>query len=910
MSSLTRRFRTPSSHGALWKTRPTSNPMNPLRQLRTFFRKASLDAEMSEEMRVHLELLAAENERRGLSPEEARYAARRQFGGLEQIKERAREERTIGWLDASIRDVRCAFRQLAGSPGFSFLAILTLGLGIGANTAMFSVLNGILLKPLPYPDTAQLDRLYRVTAQNRDGHFAPADFLDLRHAQGSVGDVAAYTAANASLSEPGRPADMAYASRNTVNLLSLLGIRPQLGRDFLPDEETPGRDRVVILSQRVWRNRYGGKPDIIGRSIRIDGEPHKVIGVMPVTFNDWRHLGMIDFFRPLAFTPAQAADRSGTMLRVLLRRSPARSPVEVAGFIANFGARQAANFPEVNAETSWRAESLQGSTISKSAAPTISMMIVLSALVLLIACSNLANLLLARTMARAREFAVRGALGASRLQLLRPLITESLLLALAGGVCAVIVALWFRDYMALHSTGDNGEQVVFDLGWRVFGWAFGASLVTAVAFGIAPALFALRLDLNQTLKSGGRGTTGGRGHQRFRQILIVGQFAVAMILLAAAGVYIRGLRELNNRRAGWESDHLITGTILLPTATYSDGEKITAYHRLALERLGALPGVATVSLSTFTPFFNWADARKFVVDGRERPPAGHEPAALVNSVSPGYFDAYGTRVLAGRAFTAHDTANAPRVFLVSELTARALFGRENPLGQRIAPVDGANPPGWGEVVGVVADVQSAIADSNPNAAIASQVYQPMAQEPRPKNEIAVRTAGLAPTVLVDRIRTTLAALDPDLPVSKLQHADLTIERANYQTAVGRDVFTGMALLGLALASLGIYGIIARTMAQRASEFAIRLALGATLGNITRIVLTSGVKLALVGSALGLLGAIGVCRLIAASNPTMHMNSALVLVSTTLLLIGVALLACWIPARRAGQVDAMSLLRAE
>ena len=480
-----------------------------LRKFRALFRKGKLDAEMSEEMRMHLELQTAENIRRGMSADEAHYAARRSFGGVEQIKERARDQRTIGWLGDFVRDLRFAFRQLAGNSGFSLLAIVTLGLGIGANTAMFSVVNGILLKPLPYRDAAQLERIYRATAQNREGHFAPADFLDLRNAKDSVGDVAAYTAANASLSEPGHPADMAYSGRSTVNLLSLLGIRPQLGRDFLPEEETPGRDRVVILSQRVWFNRYGGKPDIIGRSIRVDGEPHKVVGVMPVTFNDWRHLGMIDFFRPLAFTPAQAADRSGTVLRVIIRRSTARSHAEVAGFIANFGARQAANFPAVNAETSWRAESLQTTVLSKNGAPTISMMIALSALVLLIACSNLANLLLARTMARAREFAVRAALGASRTQLLRPLITESLLLALAGGVGAVLVAFWFRDYMALRSTGDNGEQVVFDLGWRVFGWAFVASLVTAVAFGIAPALFALRLDLNHTLKSGGRGTTAG-----------------------------------------------------------------------------------------------------------------------------------------------------------------------------------------------------------------------------------------------------------------------------------------------------------------------------------------------------------------------------------------------------------------
>ncbi|MBI2497900.1 MAG: ABC transporter permease [Opitutae bacterium] len=786
------------------------------------------------------------------------------------------------------------------------LAVLTLALGIGANSAMFGMIQTILFKPLPYPDSAQLVRLYRATPQNRNGPFAPADFLDFRRASNGLGEVAAYTPANASLSEPGNPAEMAYAGRITANLFALLGIPPQLGRSFRADEETPGRNRVVILSQRVWLRRYGGAPDIIGRTIRIDGEPHQVIGVMPATFNEWRHLGMIDFFRTLAFTPGQAADRRDPLLRVLVRPSPARPFAEVAGFVADFGARLAKDFPEANAESSWRAAPLPGTITGKSARPMFNMMLALSGLVLLIACSNLANLLLARTMARAREFAVRGALGASRMQLLRPLVAESLLLALLGGVGAVFFAVWFRDYMAVRSMGDNGEGVVMDIGWPVFGWAFAASLVTALAFGLAPALFALRLDLNHTLKSGGRGTMGGRGHQRFRQILIVGQFAVAMTLLAAAGVQIRGLNELNNRRAGWASDHLITGTILLPAATYPDAEKITAFHRLTLERLAALPGVASASISSFNPFLNWTDTRKFVVEGRDPPPRGLESAAAVNSVSPGYFDAYGTRLLAGRAFDGRDTAQASKVFIVSELTARALFGGANPIGRRLAQVEDGHPR-WGEVVGVVADVEPAVNTLN---LVPHQIYQPMAQEPRGQNEIAVRTAGVAPLALLDSIRETMAQLDPDLPLRQLQHADLTVERANYQVAVGRDIFSGMAVLGLGLAALGIYGVIARTMAQRTGEFAIRLALGASLGNITRLVLASGVRLALCGSLLGLLGGMGACRLLASLNPAMRTNSATVLAGSTLLLIAVALVACWLPARRAGKVDAMEALRAE
>ncbi len=863
---------------------------------------------MAEEMRFHLEQRATDLAADGLAVEEARYAAERRFGNVASLQEQARADRGWRWLEDFALDLRLGTRVLVKSPGFSLLAIVTLGLGIGANTAGFSMFNGVLLKPLPYPDSAQLVRVFRATAQNRDGHFSPADFLDFQRAVRGQTAVAAYTVANASLSEPGHPAEYTSAARGSANLFSLLGIRPQLGREFRPDEETPGRDRVVILSQRAWNNRFGGQPDVIGRTIRIDGEPHKVIGVMPETFNEWRHLGSVDIFRPLAFSPEQAADRTSTYLRILIRRAPGQSPAELSTFVANFGVQLAADFPVVNAESSWRADPLPSRLVPPAAPAMISMMVGLSGLVLLIACSNLANLLLARTMARAREFAVRAALGASRLQLLRPLVAESLLLALVGGAGAVVLALWFHDFLAARFM-DNGDQIVIAFGWPVFGWAFVASLVTAVVFGLAPALFALRLDLNGTLKSGGHGATGGPGHRRFRQILIVGQFAVAMILLAAAGVYVRGLHELNNRRSGWESDDLITGTVLLPAGQYADAEKIAAFHRLTLERLAALPGVASVSTSSFTPFFNWPDTRKFVVEGRDRPQPGKEPAAVVNSVSPQYFATYGTHVLTGRAFDGRDTAQSPKVFIVSELTARALFGSANPIGQHLAQTNGAESDNlrWGEVVGVVRDVEPAVSDRNLET---SQIYQPMAQEPRRQYEISVRTAGVAPASFADSIRAAVASLDPDLPVRQLQPADLTIERANSGTAVGRDIFSGMAALGLALASLGVYGVISRTMAQRTGEFAIRFALGASLSNITRIVLTTGVKQALLGSMLGLLGAAGTVRVIAAGNPNMRMNSVPVLVGSTLLLVAVALLACWLPARRAVKIDVMRVLRAE
>lgn len=874
---------------------------------RRLFRRGKEEAALDRELQFHLDQLVAQFREEGMSEKEARLAARREFGAAgEAYREEIRDTWRPPQLADLWRSVRFAVRSLARSPGFALLAIMTLALGIGGNTMMFSVFDSVVRKPLPYPESEQLDRIYRGTPQNSGGNLAPADFLDLQRNAQSYGAVAAFAPSDTSLSEPGQPAEMASGVRTTANLFSLLGIEPQLGRDFRKGEDIPGNDRVVILSQRCWQKRFGGDPEIVGRMIRIDGRPHQIVGVMPAAFNDWRHLGWVDLFRPLALEKDQATNRRDTILHVIGRRSAQVSPAEGNGFIANFGARLAKDFPEVNAGSSWRAERLNGTIQGKTAGTILGLLIGLSGFVLLIACSNLANLLLARTIARAREFAVRSALGASRMQLLRPLIVESLLLATAGGLCAILVAMWGADWLAARSTGDNGEQVILAFNWAVFGWAFGASVFTAVAFGLAPALFALRLNVNGTLKSGGRGLTGTRGHQRFGRILIAGQFALAMVLLAGAALFIRGLNELNHRRAGWQSERLVTGTVVLPAARYSSARTINNFHRLVVERLESLPGVASASISSFAPFFDWADVRKYLVAGRALPKPGHEPAAVVNAITPHYFETVRTPLLAGRVFNARDTATSAKVFIINHAMAVGLFGNQDPIGHRLAQTGRADLQ-WGEIVGVVADVRSVLPEAGP---VSFQLYEPMAQEPRAYDEIAVRAASGAPSVLIENIRTAMTSLDPDLPVRSLQTADATIERANYQTAVLRDMLTGFAILGLGLASLGIYGVIARTTAQRTSEFAIRFALGACVRDITRIVLASGIKLVLIGSALGLLGAVGIAHLLAAGNPGMQLNSPPVLLGTMLLLTAVALVACWLPARRAARINPIDALRAE
>ncbi|HET6230646.1 MAG TPA: ABC transporter permease [Longimicrobiaceae bacterium] len=800
-------------------------------------------------------------------------------------------------IPAVLLDLRLAAKSLLRSPGFTLVAIVTLGLGIGANTSMFSILSGYMLRPAPYAGSDRLDRIYRSTPGEPRGPVSTADYLDLKSEMGGYGEIAAYGNSEMSLSEPGQPAEMVPALRVSANLFSTLGTQPRLGRAFRADETVPGNHRVLIISHRYWQTRFGGDAHIVGRTVRVDGEPHEIVGVLPETFSDWRHLSFVDVYRPLALDAKESRDRSTRWLRLVGRRSGALPQAQADSFIAKFGRRLAGQYPVANAGSSWRAIPIEDTFLQANGPVMITMLVCLSGFVLLIACSNLANLLLARTMARAREFAVRSALGASRLQVLRPLLVESLLLAAAGGVCAIFVATWTFDWLAVRSAGDNGVGVALTFDWHVLSWAAGACLFTALAFGVAPALFVLRLDLNSTLRSGSRGNTGDRGHQRFRDLLIVGQFTLAMVLLAGAGIMVRGLYEMNNRRYGWESAHLVTGTTLLPASAYAGDKEITGFQRLALERLEALPGVASASISYSMPFFGLAEPRKYLVAGRLAPVRGHEPGAVINGITPHYFETVGTRVLSGRAFDAGDGAASPRVFIINQAMARGLFAGESPLGRRIAQAGGDSTQ-WGEIVGVVADIQSVFPEPS---ASSYQLYQPMAQEPRRFNEIAVRTAGIAPASLVGPIRTTMASLDPDLAVRQLQPAPTTIARANYQLGVLASVLSALAALGLGLASLGIYGVISRTMAQRRGEFGIRLALGAQAGDITRLVLTSGARLALAGSAIGLLGAFGITRLIAASFPNMPTNGAAVLGGVTFLLVTIALVACYLPARHASRI---------
>lgn len=886
--------------------------MNPARfrwfrtKVRRLIRRGQQEEELNSELKFHFDQLVAEFEAEGMSKYQATAAAHREFGTTDSYREEMRDSWTPPQLADFWRSVMFAVHSLARSPGFTFVAIVTLTLGIGANTSMFSVVNGVAFKPLPFADSEQMDRIYRATSANATGGVAAADLAHLDSELGSYGEIASYIFGDMSLSELGQPAEMADALRVSTNFFRVFATQPQIGRAFKPDEEIAGNHRVVVISNRMWRNRFGSRDDIVGHFVRINGEPNEIVGVMPESFNDWRYMGWVDVFRPLGLTAKEIADHDCKIIHLIGRRAPSVSVEEGAQLIAGFGTRLAQDFPVANAESSWRRVSLDVLKAGEGAHLTLTMLIGLSGFVLLIACSNLANLLLARTMARAREFAVRAALGASRRQLIRPLAIESILLAFAGGIGAVLFALASHRWLATRSTGDNGEQVVFTLDWSVMAWAGLASLITAIAFGIASALFAMRLDLNQALKSGSRGTTGNLGQQKLRNLLIIGQFALAMVLLTGATLFIRGLDDLNNRRSGWESDQLVTGRFLLSEATYGTDEEIAAFQRLALERLHALPGVVSASVAHYQPFLNWTSTRRLWVEGHDRPEAGHEPTALLNGVSPAYFETVETPLLTGRAFAESDTAKSTPVYIINESMARGLFEGESPISRRLASTVSGSPV-WGEIVGVAADVKSVFPEATP---VTFQIYRPMTQAAQHHNRLAVRTSGVAPSAIVEGIRNVMTELDPDLPLNQLQPANTTIARANYQLGVLRDMLSSFAVLGLALAALGIYGVIARTVALRTNEFGIRIALGAQMNDIIQLVLSSGTRLALYGAALGLIGAFGISQLLGAAFPNMAIDPGPVLLTTTLILIAVALLASYLPARKASRISPTEALRAE
>jgi len=800
--------------------------------------------------------------------------------------------------------LKLAFRSLARTPGFTAIAVLTLALGIGLNTAMFSVLNGLLLRPLSFHKPEQLFRLNHTRPQELYGDFSAANFLDLDAS--SVADLAAFRFWAFTLTEPNQPADVPIAVRVTPNYFSVLGMRMHLGRDFLPGEASSGKDGVIVISYRYWQTHFNSDRNIIGRSVRLDGAPVEIVGVLPAADDTVRLLAAVGIYRPLVLSDAEKTNRTDPSTGIIGRYRDGVTPAQAAVQFQTLGQRLAADHPAENNGRGLVAYSLQSTALTGYGRTMTFMLLGLSGFVLLIACGNLANLLLARALSRAREFSIRAALGASRSHLITPLAIECLLLAALGGLAAMFVSAWTTDWLSTHF-GSVEYPADFSADARVLVFTVGVSVATALLFGVGPAWWTSKVDVNNSLKSSNRGTTGSRGQNRYRQLLIVTQFALALILLSGAGFFIRGVSQLLGARAGWDPAPVISGVLNLASAKYNAAEPIIAFHTDLRQRLLALPGVANAAVSFEQPLYNSPATRNYLVQGREPPLKGQELGAFTNAVSASYFDTVGTHLLRGRLVDETDQLKSRPVVVINDSMARALFPAGDAIGHSLG-LAGQDDPYWAEIVGIVEDTRSMRVSPSP---IHFQVYKPFTQEAWQYVTITVRASNpVQAPLLLEPIRKIVASLDPDQPVMRLMTIPDQVHRNMNVWETINQLLILFAGLGLLLSALGIYGVITRLMMQRTGEIGIRMALGAQLGDIMRLVLGGGVRLALLGTAVGLLGALALGHILNQEMPGFGGTSTGPISIAALMLLSVALGATYIPARRATRIDPATALRAE
>jgi putative ABC transport system permease protein len=807
----------------------------------------------------------------------------------------------------NMNDLRFALRQLLKNPGFTAVAVLTLGLGIGANTAIFTLINTILLHPLPYSEPERLVRVFCTSPQSSKWPHSIANFLDQREQNMVFERVAAFRWTHFSVAEPGEPVESLRGIAATADFFPALKANAALGRVFTAEEDQPGRNQVVVISHACWQRRFGGDPNILGRTLRVDGESAAVIGVMPASFEYPLLWGFVEAWRPFAFTAEQRRDRISYTLNVLARLKPGVTFEQGEAAMKTLGVRLAKAFPDTNAGTNLRIAPLRES-IGDEAGRRISWLTLgLTGFVLLIACVNLANLQLARATTRTREVAMRLALGAGRGRLIRQLLAESLLLALIGGALGLVLANWSSDFLGSRLMFPGGHRgLAMSLDGRVLLFALLCSTLTGVLFGIAPAWLASRTNLNEVLKTSARNVSAGRSQHRLRHALIIGEIALALVLLTGTGLFIGGLQRFIARDPGWQVDGLLTGWLPLTSPNYSTPEQRRAFVQRLEERLAALPGVERAATSSSLPIVSFGTRRPFIIESRAAPILGQEPHAYAESVGPGYFGTLGIRLREGRLFRDMDTAGNPDVAIINESMARHFWPNENPIGQRIGGIDQRNP-GWQEIVGIVNDLRFPANLGTPETRW--QIYRPFAQEPRLHVALALRTQG-APENLVPALRRAVAELDADLPVNELEPTRNMVDRllANFNL-VGATLGC-FAMLGLVLATVGIYGVISFFVAQRTGEIGIRMALGAQVRDVFWLVLNKGLVLSALGILFGLLGASLVAVLIAAAVPELPATNPLTLAAVILALIVAALLACWLPARRAANVDPIKALRYE
>jgi predicted permease len=814
------------------------------------------------------------------------------------------------------QDVRYALRMLAKSPMLTVIVILTLALGIGANTAIFGLVNGILLRPLPVKSPEQIMMLAGEVQGDTLGIFqlSYSQLVDLRKQSDAFSDVFASQVNLGGLSYEGKANQFVY-SWVTGNYFSGLGVRPALGRLFLPAEgEAGGKDPYIVLGYDFWQKRYGGDPAVVGKQALIDGQEATIIGVTPKGFQGTQFALNLDGYVPLNMMPAQDAatfwsDRSARSLIVLARLRPGVNPQQAQSSLNVVTARLAEQYPATDNGITVRVvpERLaRPSPFAKNIVPFIAgVFLALAALVLLLACMNVANILLVRATMRQREMAIRAAMGASRGRLIRQLLTESIMLSLFGGVGGLTLGVWASGAVgSLLPTGRLPIRLDFGFDWRVFAYAMAAAFFTGAIVGLWPAVRAGRTDVNSVLQSGGRSDTAGVSRHRLRSVLVVAQVAGSLVLLIVAGLFVRSLLRAQHAYMGFDADHVLNLTLDPREVGYDDARTKTFYHDLEA-RVRALPGVQSASLAFSVPMGDVNDGSSIYIEGQPPTPGQPPPVVIYNRVDEPYFDTMRVPLLRGRVFRENDNDKAPLVAIVNQAMAQQFWPNQDPIGKRFSLKSTTGP--FVEIVGLAADGKYIFIgwDKRP------YFFVPLAQNFSAYRTLQVRSS-LPPESMIAQMQNEVRALDPNMPVSDAQTMRQSLAGGNgyFIFQVGAILAAAMGFLGLTLAVVGVYGVVSFAASQRTHEIGIRMALGAGRRDILRLVLQQGLALVIAGVLSGAVLAWALTRSMATILVGVSPTDALTYLTATLLLAGVGFWACYAPARRAMQLDPMVALRYE
>jgi len=791
------------------------------------------------------------------------------------------------------RDLRYGLRMLAGAPGFTAVAVVALALGIGANTVIFSFVNARLLQPPPFQDPERLVWLWQVEG-GATWNVSYPDFTDWREQNRSFQEMAALSEGSYNLTGIGEP-EWLIGRQASASVFAVLGVKPAVGRGFLPEEDKPGANRVVALSHGLWQRRFGGQAGAIGQSIRLNQELHTIIGVLPRGFRLGR--AEYDLWVPLVVT-ADTARRGNGFLQVLARLKPGVSMARAREEMKTISGRLASQYPSTNARLSAEMESLRERAV-RPVRPALLVLMSAVGAVLLIACANVANLLLARAVARQKEIAIRASLGATRGRTVRQMLTESALLGVGGGSLGLLLAVW--GVRALHASLPEqmqwGEAPALDL--AVVGFTALVSLITVLAFGLAPALSVVRADLHETLKETSRSSAGMR-HGRLRAVLIVSEVALAVVLLTGAGLLIKSFARLTAVDPGFRAENVLTMGVPLSRPRHPEPRHWRAFFEQALERIRALPGVRYAAATSLLPMSGSNATWTFSIEGRPEPPPGRFPSAGYRNVTPDYFRAMGIPLVRGRHFTEQDREGAPFVVIINETMARQYWPNEDPVGKRIKPGGSSD---LGTVVGVAGDIRF----SSLERQAAPEMFWASWQRPRSGMMLVIRTES-APAALAPAVRAAIRAVDPEQPVALVRTLERIVDESVAQQDITMLLVGGFAGLALALAGVGLYGVMSCLAAQRTHEIGVRMALGAQRGDVLRLVVWQAMVLAITGAAIGWGGALALTRLMASLLFGITARDPVIFVTAPLVMLAVALAASFFPARRASKVHPLTALR--